>query len=229
MTNRLFAIIVAGGSGSRMKSETPKQFIPLGNKPIIMQTVSRFLHFSDDVSIVLVLPEKEIQTWENLCNAYSFDQKKIKVVVGGATRFLSVKNGLQAIEGATGIVAIHDGVRPVISRELIEKGFKTAQMHGNAIATVVLKDSIRKVNQDNSSTSLDRNEFRLVQTPQTFDLALIRNAYEQTDSVDFTDDASVAESAGQKITLIEGSYQNIKITTPEDLLLAEAVLRNFQY
>src|SRR6188768_3200743 len=103
MNNRLFAIIVAGGSGTRMKSETPKQFIPLGNKPIIMLTVSRFLQYSGDVNIILVLPEREIQTWENLCNSYSFDQKKVQVVAGGATRFLSVKNGLKAIEGLSGI------------------------------------------------------------------------------------------------------------------------------
>jgi 2-C-methyl-D-erythritol 4-phosphate cytidylyltransferase len=229
MTNKLYAIIVAGGSGARMKRDMPKQFIPLGNKPIIMLTVSRFLQFSEDVNIVLVLPEKEIQTWENLCNSHSFDQKKIQVVAGGASRFLSVKNGLKAIDDQFGYVAIHDGVRPIISRDMIEHGYKVAKEKGNAITSVVLKESIRIMTSENTSSALDRNEFRLVQTPQTFQLDIIKKAYNQADSDQFTDDASVAESAGEKITLIEGSYQNIKITTPEDLLLAEAVLKNFQY
>jgi 2-C-methyl-D-erythritol 4-phosphate cytidylyltransferase len=229
MNTKLFALIVAAGSGSRMKSDMPKQFIPLGNKPILMLTVSRFLNFSQDMEIILVLPEREIQTWENLCNSYSFDQKKIKVIAGGSSRFLSVKNGLKAIEGNDGIIAIHDGVRPFITKKMIEKSYAMAADHGNAITAVYLKDSIRKIINEERSIAQDRNEFRLVQTPQTFRLDIIRSAYDQAESDYFTDDASVAESAGENIFILEGSYENIKITTPEDLLLAEAVLRNFQY
>ena len=229
MVEKLFAIIVAGGSGTRMQSELPKQFIPIMNKPILMLTVSRFLDYSSSINVILVLPEKEIQTWENLCTSYSFDQKKVRVVIGGASRFLSVKNGLNAIEEEAGYVAIHDGVRPILSRQLIECGFKEAKLHGNAIASVQLKESIRKIVNSNSSIVADRNEYRLIQTPQTFSVNEIKRAYLQADSINFTDDSSVAESAGQVIHLIEGSYKNIKITTPEDLLLAEAVLKQFKY
>lgn len=229
MNADLFAIIVAGGSGARMKTHTPKQFIPLGNKPILMLTVSRFLRFSETLSIVLVLPEKEIQTWENLCNNHSFDQKRIKVVAGGATRFQSVKNGLNAIDSKEGLVAIHDGVRPFVTANLIEHGFAKALEKGNAIAAVSLKESIRKIFEGRASEARDRKKYMLIQTPQTFRLNSIKQAYKQPESDIFTDDSSVAECAGEEIVLIEGSYHNIKITTPEDLVLAEAVFKNFQY
>jgi 2-C-methyl-D-erythritol 4-phosphate cytidylyltransferase len=228
LSQDLFAIIVAGGSGSRMKSETPKQFIPLGNKPVLMLTVSRFLNLSREVQIILVLPAHEIQTWDNLCNTYSFDQKKIKTVAGGTSRFHSVKNGLAAIDQQDGLVAIHDGVRPFVTREMIEAGYTQAAALGNAITAVALKESIRKVGKDGSKAK-NRNYYKLVQTPQTFQLRAIRSAYMQAESALFTDDAAVAEYAGQEIFLMNGAYENIKITTPEDLILAEAFLRNFHY
>ena len=229
MNKKLYAIVVAGGQGSRMKSELPKQFIPLQKKPILFHTLQRFLEFPHPVEIILVLPEKEIQTWENISNNYNLNVKNVKIISGGASRFLSVKNGLASLPTSDGVVAIHDGVRPFLELSLLEKCYHVALEKGNAVAAVALKDSIRQVKEDGSSVSVNRNEYFLVQTPQVFNLSLIKNCYENAASDHFTDDASVAEQAGVGINIVQGSYENIKITTPEDLALAEAVLKNFRY
>ncbi|HEX8546035.1 MAG TPA: 2-C-methyl-D-erythritol 4-phosphate cytidylyltransferase [Cytophagaceae bacterium] len=224
----LFAIIVAGGSGSRMKSNLLKQFLPIGGLPILMHTINRFLDYPKTIRIILVLPEQEIVTWGNLCQVYSYENKEVKVVVGGKSRFQSVKNGLNSIKETQGLVAIHDGVRPFLNKATLDNAFKTAFEKGNSIVTVPLKDSIRFVNGDDNK-ALDRNNYQLVQTPQTFDLASIKSSYNSEELPHFTDDASVAENAGEKITTILGSYENIKITTPEDLALGAAIIKKFQY
>ncbi len=219
----LYAIIVAGGSGSRMQSAVSKQFIPIGGKPVLMHTISRFYQFSSAISIILVLPQKEIPLWNTLCKEYNF-ALPLTVVSGGESRFHSVRNGLQSITAPDGLVAIHDGVRPFVSVETINNSFEIARQKGCAITVVALKDSIRKVEQNGNSHTVDRTNFRLVQTPQTFQLPIIRQSFAQARHTNFTDDASIAESAGFEMQLIDGSYENIKITTPEDIIWAEAYL-----
>ena len=224
----LYAIVVAGGSGSRMKSNLLKQFLPIGGLPILMHTINRFLDYPKTIKIILVLPEQEIVTWGNLCQVYGYENKEVKVVVGGKSRFQSVKNGLESIEDTVGLVAIHDGVRPFLNKSIIDEGFRTAMEKGNAIVTVPLKDSIRFVN-GGENKALDRNNYQLVQTPQTFNLATLKKSYNIEEEAHFTDDASVVEYSGEKITTIKGSYENIKITTPEDLALGAAIIKKFHY
>lgn len=223
MDAKEYALIVAGGKGTRIKSDIPKQFIELNGKPILLHTVEAFIHYASGMAIVLVLPEDDFPTWASLCEKFNFNHPVI-LVKGGATRFQSVKNGLKKIDGK-GLVAIHDGVRPLVSADLIGASFRLAAVHGSAIASVRLKESIRVTDQDQTQ-SADRSKFRLIQTPQTFNLDLIKKAYDVTEDATFTDDASVAERAGHKISLFEGSYENIKITTAEDLIVAEALLRH---
>jgi len=222
-----YAVIVAGGSGSRMGSDTPKQFLPIGNAPILMHTIKRFFTSTEQVNIVLVLPEEQVERWHQLCQKYSFSIPHV-IVFGGKNRFQSVRNGLNCIGEIDGLVAIHDGVRPFISKRIIEESFKVAEEKGNAVTSVAMKDSIRKIEHD-KNTNVDRDDFRIIQTPQTFLLAQIRDAFHKAASDQFTDDASVAEEAGYVIHLTEGSYDNIKITTPEDLAMAEAILKKFDY
>ncbi|HRI80674.1 MAG TPA: 2-C-methyl-D-erythritol 4-phosphate cytidylyltransferase [Cyclobacteriaceae bacterium] len=222
MPKKEFAIIVAGGKGTRIKSSLPKQFIELNGLPVLLHTLYAFRRYSENLIIILVLPEDDFGTWEIIVNKYQF---AIPVILqkGGNTRFQSVKNGLAAIDGP-GLVAIHDGVRPLVSEDIIGASFRIASVHGAAVAAVRLKESIRMTDQDNTR-AVDRSRFRVIQTPQTFDVDLIRKAYNMKEDLTFTDDASVAEHAGNPISLFEGSYENIKITTAEDLILAEALLK----
>jgi 2-C-methyl-D-erythritol 4-phosphate cytidylyltransferase len=214
-------IIVAGGRGSRMGSEIPKQFIELQGKPILLHTIEAFLRYSSLINIVVVLPGEEVSNWEALASKHFF-KGSVTIVTGGPTRFRSVKNGLQKVDD--GLVAIHDGVRPLVDSEIIRKGFDVAEQHGSAIASVPLKDSIRLI-YPGSSKAVDRTSFRLIQTPQIFQTSLIKTAYAAQEDTGLTDDASVAERAGQQIHLYEGSFRNLKITTPEDLAAAEVLLR----
>jgi 2-C-methyl-D-erythritol 4-phosphate cytidylyltransferase len=223
----LYAIIVAGGTGSRMQSQVPKQFIPVGGLPVLMHTIRQFYRFSSSIEIILVLPQKDIPVWNSLCAKYSFDIP-LTIVAGGETRFHSVHNGLKSIADTDGLVAIHDGVRPFVSIQTIGHSFEVAGKEGCAIAAIPLKDSIRRVSADGSSQTADRTDYRLVQTPQTFQVGVIKKSFSQVAHAHFTDDASVAEAAGFSINVIEGSYENIKITTPEDLLWAEAYLTRQQ-
>jgi len=210
MNSKEYALIVAGGKGTRIKSKTPKQFLELDGLPVIMHTILAFYRYSEKISIVLVLPEGEIDTWQALCAQHKFT-------------YQSVKNGLEKIEG-DGLVAIHDGVRPLVSENIIGASFRLAAVHQSAIAAVALKESIRITDQD-STKAVDRSRFRLIQTPQTFKVSIIKEAYEIKEDLSLTDDASVAERAGFTISLFEGSYENIKITTSEDLIVAEALLK----
>ena len=216
-------IIVAGGSGSRMQSALPKQFILLAGEPILMHTIRQFYNYNPAIETVVVLPEKEIPFWQQQCEKLHFKIPH-KIVTGGASRFQSVKNGLAAVEGK-GVIAVHDGVRPFVPQNVIADAFKTAKEKGNAVVSVALKDSIRRVTA-NQNQAADRNQFRLIQTPQCFKAELLKQAYELSEDNTFTDDASVVEKLGEKIILTEGSYENIKITTPEDLLWAEVLLKN---
>ena len=215
-----YALIVAGGSGSRMRSELPKQFMPILGKPILMHTLKAF-HF-DGIQLILVLPKKQISFWQELCQKNAFFIPHT-VVEGGNTRFESVQNGLNSLKSEEGLVAIHDGVRPIIKKQLIRSAFQEAATNGNAIASVALKDSIRKVEGDTNSAE-DRAAYRLIQTPQTFQIERIKRAFQLATHKEFTDDAAVLEAMGERIHLIDGDYRNIKITTPEDLLVAETYL-----
>lgn len=222
MAQKEYALIVAGGKGTRIKSSLAKQFIRLNGKPILLYTLEAFYKYSENISVVLVLPEDDFTIWKSICEEFSFS-KPISLQKGGETRFQSVKSGLDKIDGE-GLVAIHDGVRPVVNVDLIGASFRLAAVHGSAIAAVRLKESIRVTDQDHTK-AVDRSLYRLIQTPQTFDVQLIKKAYQIKEDPSLTDDAAVAEKAGHKISLFEGSYQNIKITTPEDLILAQALLK----
>ncbi len=221
-----YAIIVAGGSGSRMGSAVPKQFLELGGKPVLLWTLEKFLAFSPDIQFVLVLPQADFFRWEALQSRITqVPTSKIILIPGGATRFQSVRNGLDSIPGSDGLVAIHDAVRPLVSVDVIRRSFEAAAQFGSGVAAVPAKDSVRQILEKDKTIALDRATLRLVQTPQTFQLSLIKKAFEQPESPLFTDDASVAEAAGFAVHLVEGAYENLKITTPEDLVVAEALLR----
>ncbi len=216
-----YALIVAGGKGTRMGAAVPKQFIEVGGKPVILHTLEAFLKYSSEIKIVLVLPAVELAAWDTIRNNFKF-QAPIITVAGGATRFQSVRSGLRSIDG-DGLVAIHDGVRPLVSRDIIAESFRRAAIHGCAVASVELKESIRAT-EGERTRAVERAQFRLIQTPQTFELKRIKEAYEMTEDPALTDDASVAERGGMTIHLFEGSYRNIKITTAEDLVVAGAML-----
>ncbi|WP_420147736.1 2-C-methyl-D-erythritol 4-phosphate cytidylyltransferase [Spirosoma sp.] len=216
LTTNCFAIIVAGGSGSRMKSDVPKQFLLLNGKPILQHTIERFLSVLPASQLILVLPARDRFIWTTLCEQHNF-QPPIQLIDGGATRFQSVRNGLRAIDTENGLVAVHDGVRPFVTSDIIRNSFQTAARAGSAVTCVHVKDSVRVVGADGVSQAVDRSLYRLVQTPQTFQLRLFRQAFQAEEQSYFTDCASVMEYAGFPITLIDGSYENIKITTPDDL------------
>jgi 2-C-methyl-D-erythritol 4-phosphate cytidylyltransferase len=220
-----YAIIVAGGSGSRMQSAVPKQFLLLCGRPVLMHTIEAF-HFSAvKPAIIVVLPAEYHTYWSQLCTDYNFKIPH-QLVTGGATRFHSVKNGLDIIDDADGApIAVHDAVRPLISSQIIEKSYQHASEYGNAITAVKSRDSVRLM-RNGVSKSLRREDVYLVQTPQTFQSAQIKKAYLQSYNTKFTDDASVVEETGVEIHLVEGSYQNIKITFPEDILIAEMILKS---
>lgn len=216
-----YALIVAGGKGTRIKSKLPKQFLELNGLPILMHTINAFFRYRQTITIILVLPEDDFAIWEKLCAKHNF-HKNLILQKGGDSRFQSVKNGLAKIEGE-GLVAIHDGVRPLVSEAIIGASFHLAAAHESAVAAVRLKESLRMTDQDNTK-AVDRSRFRLIQTPQTFKVSLIKQAYEMKEDASLTDDASVAEHSGHIISLFEGSYENIKITTSEDLVVAKALL-----
>lgn len=214
-----FAIIVAGGSGIRMGTEIPKQFLLINNLPVLMHTINKFN--DSNAKIILVLPIQHFDYWNNLCTTYQFKVPHT-LVAGGKERYESVNNGLSQIT-QDGVVAIHDGVRPCVSTELIERCFYEAEQFNNAVAAVKPKDSIR-LKQSEGSISVNRDDYYLIQTPQAFQLNLLKNAYARLSGTYFTDDASVFESAGYQIHLTTGDYKNIKITTPDDLILASAFM-----
>jgi len=218
-----FAIIVAGGSGSRMQSVVPKQFLLLKGKPVLMHTIEAFYHSTIQPQIILVLHPDFHVNWEQLCREHNFKVPH-QLINGGETRFNSVKNGLNIIPDDTDtLIAVHDAVRPLTSERIISGSYKYAAEHGNAITAVKSRDSVRQL-KNGVSKSLLRDEIYMMQTPQTFQSSQIKKAYLQPYNAKFTDDASVVEETGLTIYLIEGSYQNIKITFPEDIAIAECLL-----
>ncbi|WP_443938960.1 2-C-methyl-D-erythritol 4-phosphate cytidylyltransferase [Pedobacter sp. MW01-1-1] len=219
---KYYAIIVAGGSGNRMQTETPKQFLLLHNLPVMMHTIKAFAQSESQPKIFVVLNQEQHAYWSRLCTEFQFHVPHT-VVAGGKERFHSVQNAIQLIE-EDGYVAIHDAVRPLISKKLIDRCFQAAIENGNAIAAVQSSDSVRSLSGQKSK-ALPRNEIYLVQTPQTFQLAVLKDAYLQEFNSHFTDDASVVESNGHVIHILEGERNNIKITYPSDLELAELLLK----
>lgn len=215
-----YAIIVAGGSGTRMGTEIPKQFLLLNGKPVLWHSIKAFTDAYADIEIILVLPAQHMAKGENL--AREFPGHKIRTTEGGETRFHSVKNGLKFVKEKS-IVFVHDGVRCLVSPNLIQSCYVTAIEKGNAIPATTATDSIR-IGTRNESKQVDRNNVRIIQTPQTFLSETIISAFRQEYNVSFTDEASVAENAGERIYLVEGEVTNIKITRPIDLLVAEKII-----
>jgi 2-C-methyl-D-erythritol 4-phosphate cytidylyltransferase len=221
---QLYVVIVAGGSGKRMGAEVPKQFLELAGRPVLMHTIERFKSFNESIEIITVLPENQLRHWVELQAKYKFSVPQT-IVKGGSARFYSVRNGLQFVN-EPGLVAIHDGVRPFVTLETIKKCFETAEKLGNAIPAITIAESLRMVTDDGSHP-INRLNVRQIQTPQVFNAGLLKKAYRQEYKVEFTDDATVLENIGEKIYLVEGNRENIKITNPEDLVISKALLPLF--
>ena len=219
-----YAILVAGGKGLRMGSDIPKQFLPLRGRPVLMHTIDVFRRTYPDIHIILVLPREQQDYWRQLCGQHDYDVE-LCVADGGETRFHSVRNGLSQIpDGARGVVGVHDGVRPFVSPETIRRCYEAAEEFGAVVPVVPVVETVRQLLADGSSMTVDRNAYRLVQTPQTFDIQLLKKAYGQPFDPFFTDDASVVEAMGHPIKLVEGNNENIKLTNPADLKLAEGMV-----
>lgn len=216
-----YIIIVAGGKGLRMGSEIPKQFLPIGGKPVLMRTLERFREYSKELQMILVLPKAQQDYWHQLCEEYHFSVKYM-LADGGETRFHSVQNGLALVpDDAEGVVGVHDGVRPFPSVDVICNCYKAAQEKKAVIPVIPVVETLRHITEGTKP----RGEYRLVQTPQCFDIQLLKAANKQPYNDGFTDDASVVEAFGFDVTLVEGNRENIKITTPFDMTIAEALLQ----
>ncbi len=224
-----YIIIVAGGKGLRMGADIPKQFLPVGGKPVLMRTLERFREYAADLQIILVLPKAQQDYWRELCQQYHFDVE-YTLANGGETRFHSVQNGLALVpDDAEGVVGVHDGVRPFPSVEVIRNCYETARTAKAVIPVIPIVETVRHLVSESNvqrSITVPRGDYRLVQTPQTFDIQLLKAANRQPYNDGFTDDASVVEAYGFDITLVEGNRENIKITTPFDMTIAEALLNN---
>ncbi|MBR5060556.1 MAG: 2-C-methyl-D-erythritol 4-phosphate cytidylyltransferase [Prevotella sp.] len=221
-----YIIIVAGGKGLRMGGEIPKQFMEIGGIPVLMRTIMRFREYSERLNIILVLPHDQQDFWESLCQKHHFDIPH-QVVDGGATRFDSSKNGLKAIpDDAEGVVGIHDGVRPFVSVEVIDRCFETARDEYACIPVMPVTDTLRYIDQQGGGKNVLRSDYRIVQTPQTFDISLLKQAFNRPYQESFTDDASVVEALGCQVQMVEGNRENIKITTPFDLIMAKALIKS---
>ena len=223
MERKKYAVIMAGGEGSRMGAAVPKQFLELGGKPILRLTVERFLEYDPSIGLVIVLPASGKETWKEYCASTGF-LERYSMATGGITRFHSVQNALKYVpDGA--LVAIHDGVRPFVTKEFLAGMFDAAQRCEAVIPVVPVVDSLREVEFSGESFQIDRSRIVAVQTPQIFRSEILKSAYKQAYSTSFTDDASVVEAAGFRVTLIEGLRGNFKITTPEDYEIASALCR----
>ena len=216
-------IIVAGGSGKRIKGDIPKQFIEVNSKPLIIYTIEKFFAYNPSIQMCIVVHKDYLQHMNDLCKKH-FPDKTIVTTVGGDTRFHSVKKGLELIEASNAIVGIHDAARPMVSIETIQRCYETASQKGNAIPVVNVNDSLRVI-ENNSNKAVNRANYKIIQTPQCFNASLIKKAFEQEYSNLFTDDASVLEKIGEKIFLTEGNIENIKITHDTDLILAQHLLK----
>jgi len=224
MTNtRRSTIVVAGGKGERMQTDIPKQFLELNGKPVLMHTLDTFRNHDPEMELILVLPSSQIEYWNALCKKHAFSTPH-KIAEGGATRFHSVKNGLKVVSSPD-YIAIHDGVRPLVSHQTITDCFAEAEISGAAIPVIDAVDSLRKITES-GNTAVNRSLYKMVQTPQVFEAGLLLEAYNQDFSETFTDDASVVEALGHRVSLVAGNRENIKITTQTDMLLAEAILKS---
>jgi len=219
-----YAILVAGGKGLRMGGDIPKQFLPVGGKPVLMRTVEVFRQAYPDIHIILVLPVSQQDYWRQLCQEYRFDVP-VQVADGGETRFHSVSNGLKLIpDDADGVVGVHDGVRPFVAVETVRRCYEEAVEKGAVVPVIPIVETVRKLCKDGASVTVPRDEYKLVQTPQTFRISLLKEAYRQPYSSFFTDDASVVEALGRPVHLVEGNRENIKITTPADIRFVNGLL-----
>lgn len=215
-------IIVAGGKGLRMGGEIPKQFIPVNGKPVLMRTLENFHAYDKDMNIILVLPVDHQAYWKSLCTEYSFSVPH-RIADGGETRFHSVKNGLSLIDDNEGVVGVHDGVRPFVSHQVIENCYSSAEQGLAVVPVIDVVETVRYIKDDSDSITVPRDRYKLVQTPQVFPVSMLKSAYAQPYTPDFTDDASVVESMGIKVTLVKGNRENIKLTTPFDLKISEVL------
>lgn len=222
-----FAILVAGGQGLRMGGDVPKQFMLLDGRPVLMRTIDRFREVFPDIHIIVVLPRGQHDYWRDLCRKHGLEGA-CHTAEGGDTRFHSVLNGLRAIpqEVSEGLVGVHDGVRPFVSRDTLLACYSEAARSGTAVPVTPVVETLRHILPDGGSVTVPRADYRLVQTPQVFGLGLLRRAYAQPFTPLFTDDASVVEAMGEHITLVEGNRDNIKLTTPADLLLARGIMES---
>jgi 2-C-methyl-D-erythritol 4-phosphate cytidylyltransferase len=216
-------IIVAGGTGIRMGTSVPKQFLEISGKPIILHTIDKFLAFDREIDIVLVINPKYQDLWDQIKLKFNL-QREFKIATGGEMRFHSVKNGLALLEGDP-LVGVHDAVRPLVSVKTINDIYKYASQHGNAVPAVGIRESVREI-QDSGTRIVDRSKLKLIQTPQVFKYSILKKAYETEFLPEFTDDASVVEKSGVKINLVDGDIHNIKITTQEDFAVASSLLKN---
>jgi len=205
-----------------MNSPVPKQFLKLDGKPIIIHTIERFNKADPAIEVIIVIAQENLQVWENLCNEHNF-HKEVKIAYSGESRFQSVKNGLEHVTEFS-IVGIHDAVRPLVSGKTIIAAYKAAEMYGNAIPAVPINDSIRQI-ESTRNIALDRSRYCAIQTPQCFRSDILKKAYQQDYKYTFTDDATVVEAMGQQIRLVDGNSENLKITSPKDLIIAEALIK----
>lgn len=219
-----YAILVAGGKGLRMGGDIPKQFLPIGGKPVLMRTIEVFREAYPDINVILVLPTSQQAYWQQLCKEYTFSIP-LQIADGGETRFHSVSNGLKLVpDDVEGVVGVHDGVRPFVSTETIRRCYDEAVGHGAVVPVVSVVETVRQLRGDGTSFTVPRDEYKLVQTPQTFRISLLKAAYQQPFVPSFTDDASVVEAWGKPVYLVEGNRENIKITTPADIRFVNGLL-----
>lgn len=221
-----YVVIVAGGQGVRMGADRPKQFLEIGGKPILRHTIERFLAFDPSFEVIVVLPSAQKEWWRDYCRQSGF-LERYSIVSGGITRFHSVQNALRYV-GNEGLVAVHDGVRPLVSRPLLERIFAAAEEAPAVIPAVPVVESVRRV-EENTSVPVNRDGLVLVQTPQVFAADVLKKAYDQPFSPSFTDDASVVEASGVRVHVVSGDRMNLKITTPEDLQFAEGLSKLFSF
>ncbi len=218
-----YVIVVAGGKGLRMGGDIPKQFLSVGGEPILMRTIKRFRSCNTDLHIILVLPKAQQEYWRELCATYHFDEP-YQMADGGETRFHSVRNGLALVpDDADGVVGVHDGVRPFVKAEVIDRLYDEARKRGAVIPVTPVVETLRYMAGKEGGENVPRSDYRLVQTPQTFDIQLLKQAYRQPYNDHFTDDASVVESLGKQVHTLDGNRENIKITTPFDMVIANAL------
>jgi 2-C-methyl-D-erythritol 4-phosphate cytidylyltransferase len=223
VANKRYVIIVGGGNGARMNSPVPKQFMKLDGKPVIMHSINKFVETIPDITVILVLPAEHLKFWETMCDEYGF-HKQVKIALAGESRFHSVKAGLEFVIEDNAVVGVHDAVRPLVTSKTILAAYKAAEMYGNAIPAVPMNDSIRQI-ESTRNMAVDRSRYCATQTPQCFRADILKKAYSQDYHYTYTDDAMVVEAMGESIRLVDGNPENLKITGPKDLIIAEALMK----